>query len=105
MSSVVLLYITNPNREIALKIATRLLEKRLIACANMFPIDSIYQWEGEVVNDEEIVLLVKTTNTAVSAVTQAVSSLHPYSTPCILVLPSHANDAYSSWVSQQVQNP
>lgn len=55
----ILVYITCKNNKEANKIAKQLLQKKLIACANIFPITSLYKWEGKIANDKETVLLLK----------------------------------------------
>lgn len=54
---ILLLYVTHKNKEEAEKVSKYLLEKRLIACVNYFPIESSYWWKGKVENSEEIVTL------------------------------------------------
>jgi periplasmic divalent cation tolerance protein len=78
---------------------TRLLEERLIACANIqAPCRSLYRWEGRTQDGSEVPVWVKT---SVSRATQArlrLAALHPYDVPEILVLTTEANAAYASWV-------
>ena len=55
-------YTTHKNKEDATKMANILLEEGLIACANIFDnATSIYKWEGEIVNDTETIMILKTT--------------------------------------------
>ena len=58
--SFVFIYITGPSKNHAEKIATYLLKKKLIACANPFPIKSFYRWGGRVEESNEYVLTAKT---------------------------------------------
>ena len=58
--SFIFAYITNSDKKIAKKIAMNLLKKRIVACANMFPIDSIYWWKNKIEESKEYVLIVKT---------------------------------------------
>lgn len=105
MNDIIFLYITNSTRNNAEKIATWLLEKRLVACANITPITSMYRWEGKIVSEGEVVLLLKTIPSLVQAVTDEVSSIHPYTVPCIVAIPAQANESYFSWVCKEVENP
>ncbi len=58
--SFVFIHITNPSKNHAEKIATHLLKKKLIACANLFPIKSFYWWKGRIEESNEYVLIAKT---------------------------------------------
>lgn len=49
---IISIYITYPNIEEAKKICTHLLEQKLIACANYFPIESAYWWKGKIENEK-----------------------------------------------------
>src|SRR3989338_8908338 len=61
MNDFIFIYITNPNKEEAKKIAKHLIEKKLIACANIYDnITSIYFWEGKIADENECVLIAKT---------------------------------------------
>ncbi|SDQ92606.1 divalent-cation tolerance protein CutA [Natronobacterium texcoconense] len=75
-------YITAPTDE-ADAIAERLVEERLAACVNRFPITSTYRWDGEVHHDEEIALLAKTTDDAYDDLVERLEEIHPYDVPCI----------------------
>ena len=43
----ILVYITNPDKKTALKVARHLLAKKLIACGNIFPAESLYMWQSK----------------------------------------------------------
>jgi len=98
----ILIYITNPNREEARRIATYLLEKKLVACGNIFPINSLYRWEGEIVDENEFVLIVKTTGANFEKVKNEVEKVHSYECPCIIGIPVIPNEKYSEWLMSQV---
>lgn len=95
----IFVYITNPNKEIAKKIAKELLENRLIACANLYSIDSLYWWKNKIVDEPEIVLIGKTTEDKYSEVKAYIEDNHPYSVPCIIQIPiNRINDGYKDWL-------
>ncbi len=102
MENVVFVYVTNPSREKAREIAHHLLEKRLIACANIFPIDSLYRWEGKLVDDSEYVLIGKTLESRYAAVVEEIERIHPYSVPCVVKIPAAANRKYFEWLKGEV---
>ena len=96
----IIIYITNPSEEKAKEVAKHLLEKKLIACANLFPIKSMYWWEGKIADENEIVLLAKTLPEKYKEVKAEVEKIHPYDTPCIVKLSSEANEKYFEWMKK-----
>ena len=100
-----LLYVTAPNREKALGIGRILVKERLVACVNLFaPIHSIYRWESQVEEAQEVVFVCKTTASLVQAVSQRIQALHPYQCPCVLSLPIEAmHPAYKQWLRETLQ--
>jgi len=98
-----LIYITCKDKEEAKKISKALLEKRLIACSNMFPIESMYWWKGKIEEDNEIVVLAKTKEVNYSKIKDEVKKLHSYEVPCILKIDAEANEEYRKWVEREVE--
>lgn len=97
-----LIYITNPDRKTAKKIALRLLKKRLIACANIFPVESVYWWEGKIENAKEVVLILKTKENF-NKIKNEVKKIHPYSIPCIIKFDAEANKEYEEWLKRETK--
>ncbi|MFC6720593.1 divalent-cation tolerance protein CutA [Halobacteriaceae archaeon SHR40] len=64
-------------------LATTLVEERLAACVNRVTCDSVYRWDGEIHDDEEVILLAKTTADRYEDLRDRVEQLHPYDVPCI----------------------
>ena len=85
----VLLVVTNtPDRAVAQKIASALIEQRLAACVNVLAeCTSVYRWKGAVEAAAEVPLLIKTRSEQYEAVEAAIRSLHPYELPEIIALP------------------
>ena len=91
------------DRDEARTIASALVERRLAACVQLLPIESLYVWEGEVVDEEEILLLVKTRADAYDAIVEAVRSLHSYEVPEIVSIDVAAGDRrYLDWIDGRV---
>ena len=83
----------------ARRIARHLVERRLAACVNLHPAESVYRWKGKVEEAREVLLAVKTTRAGYPALEAEVRRLHSYETPCILALPVAAGSApYLRWV-------
>ena len=98
-----LLYITCKSSTEAKKIASFLLSKKLIACANVFPIASMYKWKGKLQNSKETVLIAKTKAGNYEKVKKTVSKMHSYETPCIMKLSAEANTPYYQWLMNEIK--
>lgn len=103
--SLVFLYVPCPDDAVARSLATQLVERKLVACANIIPgITSIYSWEGRVKEDSEVILLLKTTAMNGRLARDVILGLHPYNCPCIAELSvSSVNHAFGDWLKGQVQ--
>jgi periplasmic divalent cation tolerance protein len=100
-----IVYIVCKDRDEAKKIARHLVEKRLIACGNMFPIESCYHWQGRFVEDAEYVLLGKTLEEHWEAIKEEVRRLHSYEVPAILKFGEvEANEPYLRWVEEETRS-
>ncbi len=82
-----------------------LLEAGLVACGTLLsPSRSLYRWDGEITDEEEVVVLLKTVAARLDAIGEAFALHHPYDVPELLVFPSHAGlDGYLSWVRSEAQ--
>lgn len=98
----ILVYITNPTKEEAKKIAKYLIENKLIACANIFPIESLCMWEGKLADESEFVLLGKTKEENYKKIANEVEKVHSYAVPCILKIPMEANAKYKNWLESEL---
>jgi len=90
--------ITHPRRG-AEAFARELLERRLAACVNLFPIASVYRWRGTLESAREQQLVIKTTAPRLAALRAHVSRAHPYDTPEFLVLSAAAASRYGAWLA------
>jgi periplasmic divalent cation tolerance protein len=82
------------------RIAASLVEKRLAACVQMFPIASIYRWEGAVRRAEEWMLLGKIKAADYANVEAAIAAVHPYTTPEIIEIGiERGAQAYLDWIA------
>jgi periplasmic divalent cation tolerance protein len=100
--STVFIYITNPTKKVAKRIAKHLLQKRLIACANIFPINSLYWWEGKICDEKEFVLIAKTIEEKFEKIKKEVEKIHPYSIPCIVKIRTTPNEKYLDWLVKEL---
>lgn len=94
-------YITCPDESTAHEIGQHLLQLRLAACYNTFPITSGYWWQGMIQRDQEWVCVAKTSEQQASALEQAVLGIHPYEVPCVVHWSAAANEAYARWIEEE----
>jgi len=93
---------TCPDEATASGIATALLAEELAACVNCVAgIRSMYRWEGQIRDDAEVLLVIKTSRARYGALETLVRARHPYELPEIIALPvvAGARD-YLDWVRQ-----
>jgi len=96
-------YITAPV-DAAADLARTLVQDRLAACVNRVDCDSVYRWEGEVHEDDEVILLAKTTEEAYPALEARVAERHPYDVPCIERFDEDdVLDAFGAWREDAVE--
>jgi periplasmic divalent cation tolerance protein len=99
-----LIYITAGNEDEAHRIGRILVEEKLAACVNTHPIKSIYWWEGDIEEETEVAVLVKTKAGLVDEVINGVKELHSYEVPCIISLPvEKGNPDYLKWIGESTR--
>lgn len=98
------IYITASSKDEAEKIAKALLEDRLAACVNIFPINSMFWWEGKIENANEYAMIVKTTAEKFAEIRKKVKELHSYKVPCICEIPiSRGLREFLDWIDEVVE--
>ena len=92
--------VTAASEEQAASIAQALVGERLAACANIVgPIRSIYRWQGEVQNDSEHLMLIKTRASLMSKIVRRVRELHSYEVPEVIALSiGDGSKPYLEWL-------
>ena len=87
------------HQEEAQRISRILIAERLAACINILPTRSIYRWQGEVVEEEERLLLIKTKSTQIEAVEKKLRDLHGYKLPEIVGFKAdRVEENYLNWL-------
>ncbi|MDE2226294.1 MAG: divalent-cation tolerance protein CutA [Xanthomonadaceae bacterium] len=94
---------TCPDAETAARIARVLVEERLAACVNCLPgIHSTYRWRGEIHDDGEVLLLIKTTRERFEALRDRLPELHPYEVPELIAVDIAAGHfPYLDWITAE----
>ena len=90
--------------EEAARIAHALVEEQLAACVNIVPgVRSVYAWQGQVQDDQEWMLVIKTNLAHLKALESRLHALHSYETPELLVIvPESGAEAYLLWIDGSV---
>lgn len=99
----IIVLITTPSKEVGEQVAKSLVESKLAACVNILaPIHSIYTWEGEITQDEEVLLIVKSrADIFERELIPNVQGVHPYEVPEIIALPIIKGSAdYLNWMTE-----
>jgi len=98
-----LINITCRDEKEAVKISRHLLEKRLIACSNIYPVRSLYRWQGKMHDSKEFAIMAKTKEKNYKKIKEEVKKIHSYDIPCILKINAEANESYEKWVNEEVK--
>lgn len=86
------------------RLARHLVDTRLAACVSVFPVRSLYRWQGEVQSEAEWQLIVKTDLSQFEALSHAIAEHHSYEVPEVIALPIVAGlPTYLNWLQAQVQ--
>ncbi len=92
------------NRELAYRLAKRLVDLRLAACVQVTPISSIYRWKGKVNTADEYLLTIKTLTRLYTLLEKDILEHHPYELPEILRLPADSGfQPYLNWIKESVE--
>ena len=101
----VLITTTTATREDARNIASRLVEERLAACVQIVePITSVYTWQGTIEEEQEILLLIKSTQDLVAPIADLLDRIHPYEVPELIATPIvDGSTPYLSWLWESLR--
>jgi periplasmic divalent cation tolerance protein len=88
------------------ELASALVQRRVAACVNLVPaVRSFFWWEGEVSDEPESLLILKTRRDGFERLRDAVTELHPYEVPEIIATGvEQALEAYAQWVADEVSS-
>ena len=103
MSQILLVFTNCPNPAVADTIARTLVSEQLAACVNVLAAcQSFYQWQGDLCQEQEVPLLMKTTASSYPALEARLRELHPYELPEIVAVDvARGLPAYLDWVATQ----
>jgi len=90
---------TTQDKESAKKIARLLVEKKLAACGQMFPIESIYFWKDKICEESETILFIKSRIELFEEIKAAIKENHAYEVPEIIQIPiTNGLPEYLKWI-------
>jgi periplasmic divalent cation tolerance protein len=106
MSNHLLVLTTVGSESDAVNLAKALVERRIVACANIVgPVRSFYHWEGSLSDDFECLLLLKTRTDRYPDLERAIGELHPYDVPELIGVPiERGASSYLNWVDENVRS-
>ncbi|ACI20978.1 MULTISPECIES: divalent-cation tolerance protein CutA [Thermodesulfovibrio] len=98
----IVVLITAPNEDEAVKISKILVEEKLAACVNILKdIRSIYFWQGKIEDEQEVLMIVKTKSELFEELEKKVKSLHSYTVPEIIGIKiKKGSESYLNWISE-----
>ncbi|NJE05415.1 divalent-cation tolerance protein CutA [Thermococcus sp. M36] len=97
----IFVYTTFPDWESAERVVKALLEKKLIACANLREHKAFYWWQGKIEEDTEVGAILKTSVEKWKELREAIKEMHPYTVPIIARIEvDKVNDEYAEWLEK-----
>ena len=96
---------TTKGRAEAGRIAKKIVEGKLAACANVVPgISSTYRWKGKIERSSESLLLIKTSDDKLDKLVERIRELHSYDVPEIMALPiKRGSPEYFKWLKESLE--
>ncbi|NPA28492.1 MAG: divalent-cation tolerance protein CutA [Epsilonproteobacteria bacterium] len=95
---------TTSTKESAKSIAKSLLQKKLAACVQIDKIKSLYLWKGEMVEDKEYRVVIKSKKRLFKKIKKTLLSIHPYETPQIIAVDiDKGNREYFNWIDEVIK--
>lgn len=96
-----IVFVTAGSEAEAGQLASHLVESNLAACVSITPIQSVYTWKGEIQNDPEWQLVIKTDLNRFDAISQAIMARHSYELPEIIAIPIQQGlPSYLNWMAE-----
>ena len=96
--TLVLVMVTFPNDDSAKSIIAKVLQQKLAACILHSKVNSSYIWDAQKNEDDEVLVLFKTSQHKIERLEQYISKNHPYEIPAILKINASANQDYQKWI-------
>lgn len=102
MSQITLLYVPFPSQEEAKNTIRILLKEKHIACGHILLVQSLYFWQNELCEEPEYPAILKTKTNHVDILKERIRELHSYDIPAIIHWNAGVNNAYWTWMQNEV---
>lgn len=101
----IVIYCTVPNRKEGKELAKALVESELAACVNIIDkVESVFSWNGELCEEKEAMLMIKTKKELFTQVNHTIQKLHSYNVPEVIALPiTEADETYLKWIDHETK--
>lgn len=105
-NDIIVVIVTVSGVDDGLRISREILNSRLVACVSVIPgVQSMYWWEGKLVEEQEAMMMAKTTRAQYEKLERRIKELHPYAVPEIIAIPLvNGSSQYIGWINGQVAN-
>lgn len=103
---IVVIYCTVPNKKLAKEITNVLMKHKLAACVSMVEnVKSIFAWDGELCEEKEILMMIKTRRANYGKIKLVIEDLHSYNVPEIIALPVvDCSEDYLKWLAKETES-
>lgn len=103
---IIVINCTVPNKKIAKDITKVLMKHKLAACVSMIDnVRSVFSWDGEVCEEKEVLLMIKTRRSNYAKIKLVIEDLHSYSVPEIIALPIvDCSEDYLKWLVKETES-
>ncbi len=107
MTQYLVCFVTIDNPDLALEIARSLVQQGLVACVNIVPqVKSIYLWKGEICENTELLMIMKTKHGLFSRLSATVKEMHPYEVPEVVAIAiTDGLPDYLAWIEESTHSP
>ncbi|PHT84311.1 Protein CutA, chloroplastic [Capsicum annuum] len=108
----IVVYVTVPNKDLGIKLAGSIVKEKLAACVNRLitflivpGVESVYEWQGEIQTDSEELLIIKTRESLLEALTEHVKANHEYDAPEVIAMPIvGGSPQYLEWLKNSTRD-
>ena len=100
---IIVIYCTVPDKKVAKNITKIIMKHKLAACVSMVDrVNSVFSWDGEICEEKEILMMIKTLRTNYAKIKLVIEDLHPYTVPEIIALPVvDCSEDYLKWLVKE----
>lgn len=103
---IIVINCTVPDKKVAKDITKILMKHKLAACVSMIEkVQSVFSWDGEICEEKEILMMIKTCRANYGKIKLVIEDLHPYTVPEIIALPIvDCSEDYLKWIVKETES-